>query len=279
MKMEIQSSEASTRRTTTKVVTEYWWRATRGLVYYKVRDATSGASQDHDPDTGQFVGSGGGSVGDQGAIGPEGKKGAIGADLASTSTSYTKEEKQALGHYADESALAAAARLNPYYRNGRKGPIYHNVHYKKTALTADELAKLDASIDLINSAIKKSPLAADEHVFRGIAQCNLSRELNKNADAMVGKTVPMSGFQSTSLDEKTAQDYLGGQPSPVILNILVPKGNHSVDMRPVADQGGRGGSQKEQLLAPGTFKVEKVEWVEAHHGKKILHMSGTYADG
>jgi hypothetical protein len=197
---------------------------------------------------GQF-GSGGGGGDDTAPAAPA-------EQAAPADYGFSKKEKDVIGSY-----ITSSEKINKYYRDGQKD---------KSGKSNKEL---DAAIDSMNSALKKSALGADTTLFRGISECPAARELRKNAESMIGKSVPLGGFQSTTYDEDIALEFVSGYNSKVVLEITAPKGTHAIDMQPYADNFAK---QKEFLLGEGSLKIDSVE--RTGSGSAVLYVKGTYKE-
>lgn len=129
-------------------------------------------------------------------------------------------------------------------------------------------AKLKAEIDAINSALKKGALVADTTLWRGVYG-STAEKLKEGGRGLVGKTVPLGGFQSTSLSKQVARTYASDK-GEALLEIVAPKGTLAIDMSPFAKEEFK--SEQEVLLGQGNLKIESVKTV-----KGVLHIRGTYA--
>jgi hypothetical protein len=200
------------------------------------------------------AGSAGGGQFTSGGGGGGGESAEASSDPAAQQYGLSKAEHAAIGNYINDST-----DLNKYLRSGKGG---------------DE--EFDAMAKALTSAIDKRELTADAVLWRGISECKIARDLTKAATkdpkSLIGKEVPLGGFQSTTYDENVALEFVsGGYSNPVVLQISVAKGAHALDMVPFADNFAK---QSEFLLKEGSLKITKVTQEE----DMPIYIHGTYSE-
>lgn len=207
-----------------------------------------------------------GQPGNAGQFGPGGsgegsaEGGGTNESQAAPDYGFSKQELGAINAYIDDQSVIGSSDINKYMRNGFKD---ENGKPNKQA---------EAAIASMNSALKKCVLGADTSLWRGIAESKFSRDLRKdhNAEKLIGKDLPLGGFQSTSLDENVALDFVSSYSSQVILEIKAAKGTNALWMEPYAANFAW---QREMLLGEGNLKVESVT---RGKGSAALYITGTY---
>jgi len=94
----------------------------------------------------------------------------------------------------------------------------------------------------LESAINKSPLAADETLYRGFSHVGLSQ----NAEKLVGREIGADKFLSTSREKFVAESFASKGDAPVVFRIRAPKGTRALDMDKLT---GKANGEKEVLLS------------------------------
>lgn len=103
--------------------------------------------------------------------------------------------------------------------------------------------KLQDTIKHLDNAVKSSIVKHALTVYRGV-----SATKTFNPEMFVaGKTVTLKGFTSTTMNSKTAEDFVSGSKKAVRFEIEVPKGAHALEIK----------SQEGELILPrdAKFKV------------------------
>lgn len=88
------------------------------------------------------------------------------------------------------------------------------------------VAPLKEDVSIIDDAIAQQSLHSDVSLYRGIHH----EPLAINAEKLIGKTVEVASFQSTTVDKKVALEFAGVGKGAVIFKISVPKGTPAIDM-------------------------------------------------
>jgi hypothetical protein len=175
---------------------------------------------------------------------------------------FNPQEQHAIVDYIDN-----AKRINGFYRNpSGKDPA-------GKAWSVEAKKALKAQIDTINSALKKSQLSADVTLYRGFGVGTTASDLIAKGKSLVGQTLPLGGFQSTSQSKDAVKEFIGSgvtqKMNKVIMEISVKKGTPALDMQPFAKDEFK--YEQEILLGHGSFKVDSVT-----SGKKIMTIRGSY---
>ena len=177
------------------------------------------------------------------------------ADKPASPTEHSDKEKQALRDYA---ATEGSVKINKFMRAEDKS--------KYSDKTRKEM---QAKIDTIRGAMKKNEIGQPGAVFRIIAPSKTATELDKNAEQLVGKTLPLGGFQSTTYKWKDATNFARASAAHVAMVMDLPAHTPVVDMTKYSKY-----KEHELLLDEGKFTVTKVERVPDSNWVNIY---GTYA--
>ena len=175
---------------------------------------------------------------------------------------FNPQEQHAIVDYIDN-----AKRINGFYRNpSGKDPA-------GKPWSAEAKKTLKGQIDTINAALKKSQLATDITLYRGFGVGTTASDLIAKGKSLVGKTLPLGGFQSTSQSKSAVKEFIGTdvtkKMNSVIMEISVKSGTPALDMQPFAKDEFK--YEQEILLGHGSFKVDSVT-----SGKKTMTIRGSY---
>jgi hypothetical protein len=192
---------------------------------------------------GQFGSGGGGSEAPEAAAPAE-------APAGVPVESFDAKEQKSLVTYVDN-----AKAINRFMRG-------------KDLPKGESKAQIKAQVDAINAALKKSSLAADTTLWRGVYG-STAEKLKEGGKGLIGKTVPLGGFQSTSMSKQVARTYASDK-GEALLEIACPKGTLAIDMSAFAKEEFK--SEQEILLGQGSLKIESLKTV-----KGVLHIRGTYS--
>jgi hypothetical protein len=159
---------------------------------------------------------------------------------AAPSSAHTDTEKQTLKAY---TATEGSVKINKFMRADDKS--------KYSEKTRKEL---QTQVDTIRGAMKKNEIGKPGTVFRIIAPGKVAKDLDKNADKLVGQKLPLGGFQSTTTKWKDATNFARASAAHIAMVMELPAHTPVIDMTKYSQY-----KEHELLLDEGNFTVTKVE--------------------
>ena len=171
-----------------------------------------------------------------------------GGQWTSEGSGAGEEIKTEQGKFTDDERVY----LKDYKEGGYKAIREYQMNPEGASESAKEQYKYEQ--EQIDSALAKSTLLADTVVYRGIQY----QPLATNAENLVGKSIPIGTYQSTTSSIDVAKDYAGFGKSGVILEIKAAAGSHAISMDQFESSGTSG--EHEFLFGhSGHFHVTEID--------------------
>jgi hypothetical protein len=130
------------------------------------------------------------------------------------------------------------------------GAAYHQIN--EALRSGDDMNEdLSRTVELLDSAIAKSPASRSIIVYRGVGE-DYANALEKQ-NLQTGDTIFEAAFLSTSSHEDVARRFLGWSGGGMLLKIHVPSGSNALDMHPYSKFAG-----EHEFLLPRGVKLRAI---------------------